>query len=247
LEFSGQDNLTCLGIAAQNREYRFAQELGLLVEKQFARLLRHISKQTQQELLGLRRIIVEKESHISSLLQGRLTPQKQEKFVMYQNWKLKEMEDKCARLSAENENLKVEHKEEIEKYKIEVDHLKKEAAGNLALKKDSSNKEKLLKADILNLNKCISRKKEKFADLSAKNEKLQKDSDRISNEASQIKKENENLIYLARREEDKLKRDADLQKVQFETIKKLRNENEELEKQLQGGNLGIFYRGSHNF
>jgi len=140
----------------------------------------------------------------------------------------------------------------IERYKIEVDQLKKEAAGNVALengefqrkleiaverignltfendllKKDSTNKEELLKAEILNLNKCISRKKEKCADLSAIIEKLKKESDRISNEASEIKKEN-----------DKLKRDADLQKVQFEAIKKLQNDNQELEKQLKGGNL----------
>jgi hypothetical protein len=99
------------------------------------------------------------------------------------------------------------------------------------LKNDS--KEKLLKAEILNLNKCISRKKEKCADLSAKNESLK-------NETSEIKKENENLKLLAREEEDKLKRDADLQKVQLETIKKFRHENEELEKKLKKGNLGIF-------
>jgi N-acetylmuramic acid 6-phosphate (MurNAc-6-P) etherase len=107
------------------------------------------------------------------------------------------------------------------------------------LKNDS--KEKLLKAEILNLNKCISRKKEKCADLSAQNEKLKKESDRISNEASEIKKENENLRLSARREEDKLKRAfAHQQKGQFETINKLQNDNQELQKQLKGGNLGIF-------
>ena len=36
-----------------------------------------------------------------------------------------EMEDEFACLSAENEKLKIEHKEEIKKYKIQVDQLKK--------------------------------------------------------------------------------------------------------------------------
>ena len=207
-------------------------------------------------MLKLRRIIEEKDSHIKEL-QERLKKEEtpQDNFAVYQNFKLLEMEDNWVRLTAEikrrleiEHKLKIEHKKEIEKYKIEVDHLKKEAAGNVALengeiqrkleiaverignltfendllKNDSCKKEELLKAEILNLNKCISRKKEKCADLSAQNEKLKKDSDRISNEASEIKKENEK------------------NGVKFETINKLQNDNQELEKQLKGGKLRIF-------
>ena len=217
----------------------------------------HSNNHAHQALLKLQRIIEEKDSHIKEL---------QERKKIFGIWQIDLLEQKCARISAENEKLKIEHKEEIEKYKVEVDNLKKEAAGNEALengeiqrrleiaverignltfendllKKDSCKKEELLKAEILNLNKCISRKKEKCADLSAQNEKLKKESDRISNEASEIKKENENLILSARREEDKQKRDAGLQEAQFETINKLQNDNQELEKQLKGGNLRIF-------
>jgi hypothetical protein len=178
------------------------------------------------------RIIVEKDSHIKQLeerLKKETTPRN------------------SFRLLAENEKLKGEHKEEIKKYKIQFDQLKKEAAGNVSLngeiqrrleiaverignltfendllKNDSCKKEELLKAEILNLNKCISRKKEKCADLSAQNEILKRESDRISNEASEIKKENE-------------KNEA-----KFETINKLQNDNQELEKQLKGGKLRIF-------
>jgi hypothetical protein len=118
LVFSGEDNLTCLGIAAQKRECRFAQELGYVL----------------QASLELKRILLEKELHINEL-QERLKKEKtpQNNFTKYQNFKILEIEVKCARLSEDNEKLKVEHKKEIEKHKIEVDHLKKEADGNVAL------------------------------------------------------------------------------------------------------------------
>jgi hypothetical protein len=121
LSISGEDNLTCIGIAAQKREYQFAQELGLCLEKQYGRLLEHTK---QQAALELQRIIVEKDSHIKEL---------QERKKIFGIWQIDLLEQKCARISAENEKLKIEHKEEIEKYKVEVDNLKKEAAGNEAL------------------------------------------------------------------------------------------------------------------
>ncbi|CBY08653.1 unnamed protein product [Oikopleura dioica] len=206
MTFTGEDNLSCIGIAAQTREYRFAQSMVYVAE------------------------------------QGE-----------------------NARRSSEIDKMKVDHKEEIEKYQTEIEKLKKEATGNVmmedeeikrkldiaverigilafendVLKDDSCKKEKLLKAEILNLNKCISRQKAKCADLSTEIDKLKKESailsERVTNKESERKKENENL-KIEIDMQHMLKRDADLQKVQLEnSINELQDENQRLLGQLKGG------------
>jgi len=37
MTFYGENNLACIGIAAQKREYRFAQNIGLAIKKQMER------------------------------------------------------------------------------------------------------------------------------------------------------------------------------------------------------------------
>jgi len=203
MTFTGEDNLSCIGIAAQTREYRFAQSMVYVAE------------------------------------QGE-----------------------NARRSSEIDKMKVDHKEEIEIYQTENEKLKKEATGNVmmedeeikrkldiaverigilafendVLKDNSCKKEELLKAEILNLNKCISRQKAKCADLSTEIDKLKKESailsERVTNKESERKKENENFKI----EIDMLKRDADLQKVQLEnSINELQDENQRLLGRLKGG------------
>jgi chromosome segregation ATPase len=128
----------------------------------------------------------------------------------------------------------------------EFEKLKKESAGNDKLENERSNKEEILKAEILNLNKGISRKTEKCADLSAEIDEIKKEFEilikrhsevkqnltGITKKASESKKENENLKI----EVDKLKTDAELRRVQSEkTINKLQNEKEELRKTLNRG------------
>jgi hypothetical protein len=124
LSFSDQDNLTCLEVAAQKKEYRFARALGLLVDRYIATLQRKSHEAVQQFFDEQRRIIVEKDSHIKQL-EERLKKGTTQRINFL--------------LLAENEKLKVEHKEEIKKYKIQVDQLKKEAAGKVALENGKSN------------------------------------------------------------------------------------------------------------
>jgi len=239
MTFSGPDNLSCIGIAAQRREYRFAQSMADCQHDLYRTVLE-----------GLCGKIVERDKHIELLEERQKTePTPDEKC-------------KNARLSSEMDKMKVDHKVEIQKYQTEVEKLKKEAAGNVmledeelkrkldmaverigilafendVLKDDSCKKEELLKAEILNLNKCISKQKAKCADLSTGIDKLKKESaiftERVTNMESERKKKYENLKI----EIDMLKRDADLQKVQSEnSINTLQDENQQLHERLKGG------------
>jgi chromosome segregation ATPase len=146
--------------------------------------------------------------------------------------------EKCGNLPTENDNIKMKNED--------FENLKKESAGNDKLENKDSNKEEILKAEILNLNKGITRKTEKCSDLSAEIDEIKKEFKMlikrhsevkqnlagITKKASESKKENENLKI----EVDKLKRDAKLRRVQSEkTINKLQNEKEELRKTLNRG------------
>ncbi|CBY39268.1 unnamed protein product [Oikopleura dioica] len=259
--FSGQDNLTCIGIAAQRGEYYFAQNLGLFMDT-----IIHSQKATFENTVhNLVRQIVEKDNHIKLLEERQKAAPTSDESNIYQfqmesvNKSKLYVAEKCknARLSSEMDKMKVDHKVEIEKYEAEIEKLKKEAAGNFmledeelkrkldiaverigilafendVLKDDSCKKEELLKAEILNLNKCISRQKAKCADLSTENDKLKKESAIFTNKESESKKENENLKI----EIDMLKGDADLQKVQLEnSINELQDENQQLLGRLKG-------------
>jgi len=255
MTFSGQDNLTCIGIAAQRREYQFAQNMGLLIN-------------TIAD--DLKRRVLEKNNHIELLEERQKAAPTSDESKIYQfqmesvNKSKLYVAEKCknARLSSEIDKMKVDHKVEIEKYQAEIEKLKKEAPGkvmlqdeeikrkldiaverigilafeNDVLKDDSCKKEEQLKAEIFLKDKCISRQKGKCADLSTEIDKLKKESaiftEQVTNKESERKKENENLKI----EIDMLKRDADLQKNQLEnSINELQDENQQLLRRLKGG------------
>lgn len=171
--------------------------------------------------------------------------------------------EKCIHLSTEIDKLKTDHTEEIEKLKIEIEKLTNvvngneneeikrkleiaaERIGNLSLendvlKADNIKTEKLLKTEILNLNKGISRKTNEI-------DRLKKESETLTKENSQLQ---ENLIGITKmvsesKEEfknlrikvDELKRDADLQRVESENARnKFQKDEHELRKQLKEGN-----------
>jgi hypothetical protein len=224
MAFFDQDNLNCVGIAAKRREYRFAQRVNVLLEKNYIKQQTDI--EDAQKCLGeLSSIIEEKNAKIKQLVEMQFIANVEYKIEVE---KLKEESSR---------NVTLENGEIEKKLEIAVGRIGNLTFENDVLKNDSCNKEELLKAEILNLNKCISRKKEKCVDLSAEIEKLKKESDKITKKASESMKVNENL----RIEVDKLKRDAVVQKTQSESsINKLQNDNQELQKQLKGGNLWLF-------
>ena len=101
----------------------------------------------------------------------------------------------------------------------------------------------------------ISRKIEKCADLSAEIERLRKELDIREKQKSETKRRNENTLKEMslecknsmrenknlRIEVDKLKSDADLQKIENEDIiHNLQNDNQELQKELSEGNFKKF-------
>ncbi|CBY08655.1 unnamed protein product [Oikopleura dioica] len=244
--FSGQDNLTCIGIAAQRGEYYFAQNLGLFMDT-----IIHSQKATFENTVhNLVRQIVEKDNQIKLLEERQKAAPTSDESNIYQfqmesvNKSKLYVAEKCknARLSSEIDKMKVDHKKEIEKYQNEIEKLKKEAAGNVmledeelkrkldmaverigilafendVLKDDSCKKEEELKAEIFLKDKYISRQKAKCADLSTEIDKLKKESAILSERVTNKESERKKENENFKIEIDMLKRDADLQKVQLE-------------------------------
>ncbi|CBY37340.1 unnamed protein product [Oikopleura dioica] len=147
---------------------------------------------------------------------------------------VEKLKSECAR-KEEKDDDGVDKNDIKRKLEISVERVAILSLENDVLKSESSNKEEVLRAEILNLNKGISRKTEKCADLLAENDRLKKKSqmltEEIAKKESESKKRNANLNI----EVVELKRDADLQKAQSESsINKLQNDNQELHKQLKG-------------
>ncbi len=162
-----------------------------------------------------------------------------EKEAQIKNLKLEveKLKSECAR-KEEKDDDGVDKKDIKRKLEISEERVAILSLENDVLKSESSNKEEVLRAEILNLNKGISRKTEKCADLLAENDRLKKKcqmlTEEIAKKESESKKNSANLNI----EVVELKRDADLQKAQSESsINKLQNDNQELHKQLKGGKV----------
>jgi chromosome segregation ATPase len=176
--------------------------------------------------------------------------------------------EKCIHLSTEIDKLKTDHMEEIKKLKIEIEKLTNVVNGNEnedikrkleiaaekigtlslendVLKADNIKTEKLLKAEILNLNKGISRKtneidrlKKESETLTKENSQLQENLTGVTKMVSESKEEFKNLGIKV----DELKRDADLERAQYKNaLDKFEKEEPKLRKLLKEGNKKVKY------